>query len=41
MRIVPIDFFVLGFIVVGGAWGLPLISLIEELAVPNMAELIC
>ena len=40
LRIAPIDFFVFGFIVMGGAWGLPLISLIDELAVPAMAALI-
>lgn len=36
----PIDFFVLGFIVIGGAWGLPFCSLIEELDVAASTALI-
>ena len=33
LYVTPIDFLVFGFIVTGGACGLPLISLIEEFAV--------
>ena len=41
MCVVPIDFFVFGFIVIGGACVMVLISLIDELFVAAKADLIC
>ena len=41
LYVAPMDFFVFGFMVIGGAYGLPLISLMEELAVAASAAFIC
>lgn len=37
----PIDFLVFGLIVMGGAWGLPLTSLVDELVVAANALIYC
>ena len=40
LYVAPIDFLVFGIMVIGGAYGFPLISLIDELAVAAIAAFI-